>query len=322
MGPETPVMFGMHANAEIGFRTDQSDTLCAYVFDLQPRTTGGGGGSSMLEVVMGMIDEFTDKLAEGIVDMEDLVSRIEAEGGRTPYVNVFYQECKYMNTLVSEIQKSLEVLKLGLLGELQMSAAMEELQISLFSNKVPASWNKVGFVSMRPLAGWMNSLMMRLKQLQDWVVDLTMPKSVWITGFYNPQSFITAILQTLSRKNEWPLDKVVVATEVTKKQPEEVEQANREGSYIHGLTMEGARWDMNAMAVAQSLPKEMFCPMPVLLAKAIPVEKAEFKDTFMCPVYKVQMRGATYVFKANLKTKVSEQVWIMAGVAMLMDVVQ
>jgi len=273
-------------------------------------------------VVMGMIDEFTDKLAEGIVDMEDLVSRIEAEGGRTPYVNVFYQECKYMNTLVSEIQKSLEVLKLGLLGELQMSAAMEELQISLFSNKVPASWNKVGFVSMRPLAGWMNSLMMRLKQLQDWVVDLTMPKSVWITGFYNPQSFITAILQTLSRKNEWPLDKVVVATEVTKKQPEEVEQANREGSYIHGLTMEGARWDMNAMAVAQSLPKEMFCPMPVLLAKAIPVEKAEFKDTFMCPVYKVQMRGATYVFKANLKTKVSEQVWIMAGVAMLMDVVQ
>jgi dynein heavy chain len=322
MGPETPVMFGMHANAEIGFRTDQSDTLCAYVFDLQPRTTGGGGGSSMLEVVMGMIDEFTDKLAEGIVDMEDLVSRIEAEGGRTPYVNVFYQECKYMNTLVSEIQKSLEVLKLGLLGELQMSSAMEELQIALFSNKVPASWNKVGFVSMRPLAGWMNSLMMRLKQLQDWVVGLTMPKSVWITGFYNPQSFITAILQTLSRKNEWPLDKVVVATEVTKKQPEEVEQANREGSYIHGLTMEGARWDMNAMVVAQSLPKEMFCPMPVLLAKAIPVEKAEFKDTFMCPVYKVQMRGATYVFKANLKTKVSEQVWIMAGAAMLMDVVQ
>lgn len=275
----------------------------------------------MSDVVMNLIEEMTDKLAEGIVEMEELISRIEAEGGRTPYVNVFYQECKYMNALVSEVQKSLEVLKLGLLGELQMSSAMEELQGSLFANKVPATWAKVGFTSMRPLAGWTDSLMMRLKQLQDWVGDLTMPKAVWITGFFNPQSFITAILQTLSRKNEWPLDNVVVATEVTKKAPEEVTDASRDGSYIYGLTMEGARWDSNAMAISTSLPKEMFCPMPVMLAKAIPIDKAEFKETFMCPVYKVQERSGTYVFKANLKTKVDEQTWIIAGVALLMDVV-
>jgi dynein heavy chain len=321
MGMESPIMFGMHPNAEIGFRTDQSNLLFQTVFELQPRTSGGEGGGSMSEVVMTLIEEMTDKLAEGVVEMEDLISRIEAEGGRTPYVNVFYQECKYMNTLVIEIQKSLEVLKLGLLGELQMSAAMEELQIALFSNKVPTSWAKVGYVSMRPLAGWTVSLMARLKQLQDWVVDLTMPKAVWITGFFNPQSFITAILQTLSRKNEWPLDKVVVATEVTKKAPEEVGEASRDGSYIYGLTMEGARWDSNNMVIGTSLPKEMFCPMPVMLAKAIPIDKAEYKETFMCPVYKVQERSQTYVFKANLKTKVSEQVWIIAGVALLMDVV-
>merc|ERR1711959_597634 len=149
---ESPIMFGMHPNAEIGFRTDQSNLLFQTVFELQPRTSGGEGGGSMSEVVMTLV-----------VEMEDLISRIEAEGGRTPYVNVFYQECKYMNTLVIEIQKSLEVLKLGLLGELQMSAAMEELQIALFSNKVPASWAKVGYVSMRPLAGWTVSLMARLK---------------------------------------------------------------------------------------------------------------------------------------------------------------
>merc|ERR1711861_58832 len=132
----------MHPNAEIGFRTDQSDTLLSSVFELQPRTSGGAGGSSMSEVVMSLIEEISDKLADGIVDMEDLVSRIEAEGGRTPYVNVFYQECKYMNTLVGEIKKSLEVLKLGLLGELQMSATMEDLQIFLYSNKVPDTWVK------------------------------------------------------------------------------------------------------------------------------------------------------------------------------------
>ena len=114
---------------------------------------------------------------------------------------------------------------------------------------------------------------------------------------------------------------VAEGSQEEKKSPEEVTDASRDGSYIYGLTMEGARWDTNAMAISTSLPKEMFCGMPVILAKAIPIDKAEFKETFMCPVYKVQQRGHTFVFKANLKTKVSEQVWIIAGVALLMDVV-
>jgi len=67
MGMETPLMFGMHPNAEIGFRTDQSNNLFDVVFELQPRTAGGGEGGSMSEVVMTLIEEMTDKLAEGIV---------------------------------------------------------------------------------------------------------------------------------------------------------------------------------------------------------------------------------------------------------------
>jgi dynein heavy chain len=321
MGFESPIMFGMHPNADIAYRTDQSDQLFNQVFELQPRSAGGDGGSNIAETVMQIIEETSDKLAEGVTEMEDLVSRIEAEGGRTPYVNVFYQETKYMNTLVSEILHSLEVLKLGLTGELQMSQDMEDLQFALYNNKVPDQWVKVAFTSMRPLAGWFENLMQRLKQIQDWVVDLMMPKAVWLSGFFNPASFITAIMQTLSRKNEWPLDKVVVSTEVTKKAPEEVADASRDGSYVWGLTMEGARWDTGQMSVSPSIPKEMFFTMPVILAKAVPADKADFKDTYMCPVYKVQQRGDTLVFKANLKTKVGAFTWIIAGVALLMDVV-
>jgi len=323
MGTESPVMFGMHPNAEIGFRTDQSNTLYSILADLSGGSDGGGGGggSSMVERVQGLMEEIQDKLADGLVDMEDLISRIEAEGGRTPYVNVFYQECKYMNALVTEIRKSLEVLNLGLLGELQMSDSMEKLQTALFENKVPASWAKLAFESMRPLAGWLDNLLMRLKQLMDWQADLMLPKVAWLSGFFNPQSFLTAILQAQARKNEWALDKVVVSTEVTKKAPEEVADATKEGSYIHGLTMEGARWDTGQASVAQSQPKEMFFVMPVMLAKAIPADKAEFKDTYLCPVYKTQVRGYTFVFKANLKTRVPFQTWILAGVGCLMDVV-
>lgn len=89
-----------------------------------------------------------------------------------------------MNTLVTEIQKSLEVLHLGMIGELQMSDAMEALMGFLYDGKVPDTWAKVAFVSMRPLAGWMDNLCQRFKQLQDWVVDLQMPRAVWISGFF------------------------------------------------------------------------------------------------------------------------------------------
>lgn len=68
-----------------------------------------------------------------------------------------------------------------------------------------------------------------------------LPATVWLAGFFNPQSFLTAIMQSMARKNEWPLDKMSLAVDVTKKNHEEVTAPPREGFYIHGLFMEGKR---------------------------------------------------------------------------------
>lgn len=45
-----------------------------------------------------------------------------------------------MNTLLNEIKRTLDDLKLGLTGALNITDAMESLQRSLQFNKVPASW--------------------------------------------------------------------------------------------------------------------------------------------------------------------------------------
>jgi dynein heavy chain len=45
-----------------------------------------------------------------------------------------------MNTLLQEIKKTLEDLRLGLTGALNITDAMENLQRSLSFNKVPSSW--------------------------------------------------------------------------------------------------------------------------------------------------------------------------------------
>ena len=45
-------------------------------------------------------------------------------------------------------------------------------------------------------------------------------------------------MQATARKNEWPLDKTVIVTEVTKKQPDQIDGPSRDGAFVHGLTLE------------------------------------------------------------------------------------
>lgn len=68
----------------------------------------------------------------------------------------------------------------------------------------------------------MHRVQARAAQLNDWTADLSVPKVVWLSGLFNPQSFLTAVMQTTARRNDWPLDKTVIVTEVTKKLPDQV----------------------------------------------------------------------------------------------------
>ena len=54
---------------------------------------------------------------------------------------------------------------------------------------------------------------------------------------------------------------------MTKKQPDQIDAPSRDGAYIHGLTLEGCRWDDKAGVLDDSKPKELFCPMPVILVR-------------------------------------------------------
>merc|ERR1711935_296649 len=126
----------------------------------------------------------------------------------------------------------------------------------------------------------------RHKQLTDWTADLATPKVTWIAGLFNPQAFLTAVMQVTARKNEWPLDKVCTTVDVTKKGPDEIEGATRDGAYIHGLYVDGARWDTAAGSLEDAYMKELYPKLPVILVKASPADKAEAKDTYACPVYK------------------------------------
>ena len=119
-----------------------------------------------------------------------------------------------------------------------------------------------------------------------------------------PQSFLTSVNQVAAQKNQWELDKLVTFTDVTKwEDHSKVDSVSRDGAYVCGFNMQGARWDTGASTIDRSKPKEMFFGMPVLSIRGLSAEKADFGNMYMCPVYKTEFRGPTFVFCANLKTK-------------------
>jgi dynein heavy chain len=49
---------------------------------------------------------------------------------------------------------------------------------------------------------------------------------------------------------------------------EEIESNAKEGAYVYGFVLEGARWDIQLGCLEESKPKEMFSVLPVVYCKA------------------------------------------------------
>merc|ERR1711966_562366 len=82
-----------------------------------------------------------------------------------------------------------------------------------------------------------------------------------------------------------------------------VDAAARDGAYVTGMFLEGARWDLNSNCLEESKPKEMFFRMPVINCRAGMVTDREEKNVYICPTYCVTTRRPHFVFPAQLRTK-------------------
>ena len=76
-------------------------------------------------------------------------------------------------------------------------------------------------------------------------------------------------MQQTARKNEWPLDRMTISCDVTKKSKEDFGSPPREGAYVYGLFMEGARWDTQSGLLSEARLKELTPSMPVCYLKGM-----------------------------------------------------
>lgn len=97
-----------------------------------------------------------------------------------------------------------------------------------------------------------------------------------------------------------------------------------DGCLIHGLFLEGARWDSNKHILTHSKPKELFTDFPMMHLLPVPDREIPTENIYECPIYKVVSRKGTlmttghstnFVMYMELPTKESREIWIKAGVA-------
>lgn len=67
-----------------------------------------------------------------------------------------------MNGLLTTLRTSLEDLRLGMDGALNMTDSMEALLSCLSFNKVPATWTEVAYFSKKPLILWFSDMLDRV----------------------------------------------------------------------------------------------------------------------------------------------------------------
>jgi dynein heavy chain len=240
-----------------------------------------------------------------------------------------------MHFTLKELQRALK-------GLVVLSAELEAMGNAVFDQRVPVSWMNSAYPSLKPLSPWFKDLIQRLLFLTNWV-DLGIPAVFWISGFFFPQGFLTAILQNYARKYKFPIDTVSFSFVMRDEVMEEINQKPEDGCFIYGLFLEGARWDRRLKSLIDPKPKELFSPMPVIHMLPQKDRATPTSGIYRCPVYKILTRTGTLsttghstnfvtwieipsnkptIFRSSLVSETNAQIrfcdqdyWIKAGVA-------
>nr|KAG5704650.1 hypothetical protein BaRGS_025292 [Batillaria attramentaria] len=305
----TPEVFGLHPNAEIGYYTQAARDMWTHLVELQPQTGETGAGISR--------EEFIDKIATDV--MHKLPAEFELDKIRkkfgleiTPTTVVLLQELERFNVLINRMSKSLVTLKRALAGEVGMSSELDDVARSLFNGIIPSIWRRLAPDTLKSLGNWMLHFEKRFQQYNAWVNEAE-PPVMWLSGLHIPESYLTALVQATCRKNGWPLDKSTLYTSVTQFL----------SCFVHGLYLEGAGWDMKESCLVKQKPKQLIQELPVL--KIIPIEahRLKLQNTFRTPVYVTSQRrnamGVGLVFEADLATTEHTSHWVLQGVCLILN---
>ncbi|KAM7390018.1 hypothetical protein PAMA_008268 [Pampus argenteus] len=329
---DSPKVFGLHPNADITYQTNLANETLSTIINIQPKDSGGGAGETREASVQRLANEMLEKLPPDYVPHE-VKSQLQKMGPLQP-MNIFLrQEVDRMQRVISSVRSTLTDLKLAIDGTIIMSEDLRDALDCMFDARIPRLWLRLSWPSAT-LGFWFSELLERNQQLSGWI-STGRPNQFWLTGFFNPQGFLTAMRQETTRSNlsrGWALDTVTLSNDVTKMMKEDVTAPPPEdmgGVYIYGLFLDGAGWDRRGAKITESPPKVLFTPLPVVHVYA--VSSANMADSkhqpgggslslYSCPVYKKpRWTDLNFIFLLQLRSVQPAEHWALRGTALLCD---
>ncbi|KAI4553815.1 hypothetical protein MJT46_015995 [Ovis ammon polii x Ovis aries] len=202
-----PEIFGLHENVDISKDLQQTKILFESLLLTQGGSKQTGSSGSTDQILLEITKDILNKLPSDF-DIESALLKYPVRYEESMNT-VLVQEMERFNNLIKTIRSTLQDLEKAIRGVVVMDSALEALSGSLLVGK-----------------DWYNS---------------GKPCVFWLSGFFFTQAFLTGAMQNYARKYTIPIDLLgyefeVIPFDTSKEAPED-------GVYIHGLYLDGARWD-------------------------------------------------------------------------------
>jgi dynein heavy chain len=213
-GKDAPPIFGLHPNADLTFRKNESLAMINTLVERQPSDDAGGSGKSFEQEVQEKVEK--DMLPSIPADMVwiEVQERLRVLKGprglgepgkyQTIPLNIFLsQELQRMQGMLTIVKTTLNNIVQAIQGNIIMSPQIVEAINAVGEMRVPTTWlvdpsgAEISWLAPN-LGAWLKSLVDRHYQMWNWV-QKERPPSFWLTGFFNPQGFLTAMKQEVTR---------------------------------------------------------------------------------------------------------------------------
>jgi dynein heavy chain len=99
----------------------------------------------------------------------------------------------------------------------------------------------------------------------------------------------------------------------------------KDGAYVHGLILEGAKWNNEKMYLCEPEIMELHVQMPVIHFKPITKRNRAPAGVYECPLYYYPIRQGTvstdsWIMKIDLKSgEMHPNFWVKRGTALLLS---
>jgi dynein heavy chain len=232
------------------------------------------------------------------------------------------QETTKFNNLLNCMRDSLHYLCNALLGKIVMTEAHDVMSTALVAGTVPTAWRDLSFESTKSLSAWFSELRLRVEYLSHWK-DTGHPIVVALPVLYYPRAFLWTATQNYARKHFIALDNLSFKFEPHTHSSSKLEEEPRDGIFVAGFVLEGARWDAGSGALEDLAPEDFVSQAPAF--HFIPT--VNYKPNplnFMCPMYhtseRSRLKSSNFIVAVEFRSHGNSLKWVLQGVALILDI--